>query len=80
MLVRRVPIDSSSIASIGYDAATQTLEVEFRAYGTFRYFDFPEFLYNGLMLAPSKGSFFNQRIANRYRFEEIDRPGQPEGR
>ncbi len=71
--MHRVQVESSSIASIGYDASTQTLEVEFRAYGTFRYFDFREFLHRGLMLAPSKGQFFNQRIANRYRFEEIDR-------
>ena len=78
--MRRLSVESSSIKSIGYEESSQTLEIEFHQYGTFRYFDFPEFLYKGFVLAPSKGTFFNQRIANRYRFEEIGRRGsQSEG-
>lgn len=67
----RQDVRSSTIRSIGYDAETSVLEVEFHRRGTYRYFDVPEFLHRGLMLAASKGSFFNDRIAERYRHEEV---------
>ena len=35
--VRRVPVESSSIASVGYDATARTLEVEFRHGAIYRY-------------------------------------------
>lgn len=71
--MKRERVKSSSIRSIGYDAATQTLEIEFQRRGTFQYFGVPEFAYRALMLAPSKGSYFNDRIANRYKQSEVAR-------
>ena len=69
--MERRPVSSSTIRSIGYDSTTLTLEIEFQARGTYRYFDVPEFLYSGLMVASSKGTFLNSRILGRYRQEEI---------
>ena len=69
--MQREIVKSTTIRSIGYDAATATLEIEFHRRGTYRYEDVPEFLYRGLMLAKSKGEFFNSRIADRYRHSEI---------
>lgn len=48
---------SSMILSVGYDSASRVLEVEFRRGSRiYRHFDVPEFLYQGLIAARSKGS------------------------
>jgi lysyl-tRNA synthetase class 2 len=59
------------ITSIGYDAQGTILEIEFRSGRTYRYFDVPEFLYRGFVLAASKGQYFTGRIDSRFRFEEV---------
>ena len=68
-------VASSSIRSIGYDAETKILEIEFRRGGTYRYHDVPELVYRRLMASPSKGAFFNSSIAERFRAEELAREG-----
>lgn len=72
--MERQPVVSSSIKSVGYDLDAQILEIEFHKYGTFRYRKVPELLFRGLMLANSKGEFFNGRIKDRYPFEEVGKP------
>ena len=69
--MNRDAVKSSTIRAIGYDPTTATLEIEFHRRGTYQYEGVPEFLYRGLMLADSKGEFFNSRIANRYRHREV---------
>lgn len=69
--MKREPVHSSAIASLGYDARQAILEVEFRSGRTYRYFEVPEFLYQGFVLAASKGDYFRRRINDRYRFEEV---------
>jgi hypothetical protein len=60
------------IKAIGYDSVTQTLEIEFkRGKRLYRYFDVPPFLYEGIMVAKSKGHFFMEKIAERFRNEQI---------
>jgi hypothetical protein len=55
-MVRQL-VESSSISSVGFDPASQVLEVEFRRGGrVYRFFDVPEFLFKGLMVARSKGT------------------------
>lgn len=57
----REPVDSESIASIGYEARGRALELEFRDSGdVYRYFDVPTEEYADFMAAPSKGSYLNQ--------------------
>jgi len=67
----REPVTSSMITSLGYDAEMSILEIEFRNGRTYRYFDVPEFLYRGFVLAASKGQYFTQRIDSRFRFDEV---------
>ena len=75
--MERRPVASSSIVAVGYDPASRVLEIEFRKGSTYRFFDVPEFLYRGLMLAPSKGSFYNRNVEDRYRYEDITAPRNP---
>ena len=64
--MRRIWVDSSSIASVGYDAAGRVLEIEFRESGdVYRYFDVPEEEYAALLAADSRGTYFNQVFKER---------------
>jgi hypothetical protein len=69
--MERIAVSSSSIKAVAFDPQTLTLEIEFIARGTYQYFDVPEFLYRGLLVARSKGAFFNSRIHDRYRCTEL---------
>lgn len=58
----RTRVSSSNLASVGYDAQTQTLEIEFLDGGIYQYYSVPENRYTGLMNASSKGEYFDAFI------------------
>lgn len=72
-LLDRLPVDSSIIASIGYEAESMTLDIEFRGSGTvYRYFKVPEREYRAFLAADSKGTYLNQQFKKAgYRFVKI---------
>ena len=57
----RTPVTSKNIVSIGYDYSSCTLEVEFQG-GIYQYYNVPGEVFEGLMQAPSKGSFLDQYV------------------
>ena len=65
------PVRSHDLALIGYDHATSILEVVFRAGGVYRYHGVPENIYQGLMTAPSHGTFFQKHIKVQYSFVKV---------
>lgn len=67
----RQSVSSSSIAAIGYENESETLEIEFLKGGTYQYFDVPENIYKDLMNADSHGQYFAQNIKGAYRFSKI---------
>ena len=61
-------VDSSMIASIGYDHSSGTIEVEFRSnYQVWHYYDVPEYTYHELRGASSLGKAFNAMIKGHFR-------------
>ena len=64
--MRRRSVSSSSVASVGYDAKTQTLEIEFQSGSVYDYGEVPPEVFKGLMEAPSKGRFFSNEIRGQY--------------
>jgi len=63
----RQSVSSSSIASVGYDPMSETLEIEFLKSGkVYEYYNVPPFMYERLMEAPSLGQFFSAEIRNAY--------------
>jgi hypothetical protein len=70
--VLREVVSSSSLRSVGYDRATQTLEVEFRHGHVYRYAGVPLQLWAGLRAAASKGKFFQETIRDRFPTERVD--------
>jgi hypothetical protein len=69
--VQRFPMNSSTIATEGYDSATMILEVEFLNGNVYQYFDVPEAVYQEFKQAPSPGQFFNANIRGAYRYARI---------
>ena len=71
--MRRKPVESSVIRSVGYEKETSTLEVEFHSDKVYRYFAVPHSVYDGLMTADSVGAYFNQRVRDRYPEQRVGR-------
>lgn len=69
--MKRQSVSSSNLASIGYDPASQVLEIEFNHGGAYQYSGVPSSEHQGLMDASSHGSYFAQHIKDKYRFEKI---------
>lgn len=55
--MQRTKVSSSNIASIGFDPASQVLEVEFLNGSIYQYSDVPPSVHKGLMAAASHGSY-----------------------
>ena len=62
----RQPVTSSNLRSVGYDVTASLLEIEFRDGGVYQYRNVPESIYQNLMSAGSKGTYFNDHIKGRY--------------
>ena len=65
-------VDSSMIDLVGYDEKAKVLEVRFISSGmSYRYFDVPKKEYQGLMKAPSKGSYMRNNIIDFYDYAKV---------
>jgi KTSC domain len=62
----RKTVDSSMLKSIGYDPATQTLELEFNSGEVWQYLDVPSDEFEALMNASSHGSYARHNIIGSY--------------
>ena len=69
--MERHSVASSNIASIGYYALTETLEVEFLNGSIYQYYNCPESMYDQLMKEGSKGKFLNVYIKNAYPYSRV---------
>jgi hypothetical protein len=71
--MQRVPVDSRSIASIGYAPEQQVLELEFRQSGeVYQYFDVPAEEHTAFLAADSKGTYLNRHFKPRqYRYHRV---------
>jgi len=66
MVMDRISVRSSNIRSVGFEASSLTLEVEFNSGSVYQYLNVPESEYEGLMNAASKGRYLNRNIKGRY--------------
>lgn len=61
-----VGVESSTIASVGYDLTQGLLQLEFCSRAIYHYFGVPACVHEALLEAPSKGSYFNRVIRGRF--------------
>lgn len=66
-----VPVESSNLHSIGYDPATQKMNVKFKSGGHYEYSDVPPEAHAAFMAAPSKGKHFIGTITGKYQHRKI---------
>lgn len=66
-----IPVDSSNIAAIGYNAENGTLKIQFNNGRAYEYYGVPESEFNNLLNAGSKGQYANQNIYKAYSQSEV---------
>ncbi|WP_027998772.1 KTSC domain-containing protein [Sinorhizobium arboris] len=67
----RDPVASSTVVSIGYGQATETLEVEFLNGGIYQYYNVGQVVYDEFLTAPSKGQYLYLNIRNFYPYSRV---------
>jgi hypothetical protein len=64
-------LDSSLLKAAAY-STDETLQLEFRKGAAYRYFGVPRAIFQNLIIAPSKGTYFNRNIRNSFRYQHVD--------
>ena len=62
---------STTLATVAYDGVRNLLQLEFRNRAVYHYRGVPAAVYEALLGAPSKGSYFNQAIRGRYPYARV---------
>lgn len=70
-MMERELVSSSNLVSVGYDADSETLEVEFKGGSVYQYFNVPVFMHERMMVADSIGIFFNAEVRNAFPCEKL---------
>lgn len=75
--MQRTPVVSSQITSIGYDPASQVLEIEFPGRrdapgSVYQYTEVPPKVHEDLMAAKSVGSHFGANIRGKFSYKKLE--------
>lgn len=71
MSVEMIQVSSSNIYAIGYDEENQIVHVQFLNNTEYVYKGVPKHEFDGLVNAPSVGSYLHQNYKNVYPYERI---------
>lgn len=69
--MQRIPVDSRTMVSVGYDADSGILEIEFVNGRLYQYFDVPPARFDELLGSDSAGRYFNAAIRGHYRYARV---------
>ena len=70
--MQRVEVASESLASVGYDPRSRTLEVEFRSGAVYHYHEVPYAVARGLARAGSIGGYFMRNVRGAYGYARVE--------
>ena len=65
--IKRVAVQSTALATIGYSKRLHALEVEFLNGAIYRYLDVPPEIHREMMAAESKARFYHKHVRGQYR-------------
>jgi hypothetical protein len=65
--MKMIPVNSSAMQAVGYDEVTMRMKIMFEQGDVYDFCGVPLHVYEGLMAAASKGSYYNDHIRDRYR-------------
>jgi hypothetical protein len=71
--IKRLPVESSALAAVGYGRRLRALEIEFRNGAVYRYLEVAPEVYQALLAAPSKARFYDHNIRGKYRSLHVRR-------
>lgn len=66
-----IRVNSSNVASVGYDSDNSTLQIEFNNGTLYQYFDVPETIFIGLRDAGSVGGYLAEHVKGTYRYSKV---------
>ena len=66
--MKREPVESKTMRSVGYEARSRILEIEFQSGALYQYLEIPRKVHEELIRAESKGQYFNSEIRDDYEF------------
>jgi hypothetical protein len=69
--MRIATVESTTLATVGYDETLELLQLEFCSRAVYLYFGVPAAVYQALRGAPSNGRYFNGTIRGRYPYRQI---------
>lgn len=69
--IKRSPVNSSNIVSVGYDEKSKTLDVEFYSGTMYRYTDVPPIIHERMVSTDSVGSFFARFVKKAFPYKKI---------
>lgn len=69
--MKREPVISSNVTSVGYSRQLRALEIEFTRGAIYRFLEVPQEVYRALLAADSKGHFIAENIRGKYRFVRV---------
>jgi hypothetical protein len=69
--MERESVISSTILSVGYDAGSETLEIEFKNGGIYQYYNVPAAIHQQFMESGSKGQFHHANVKNAYAYSRV---------
>ena len=59
-------VNSSAISAIGYDPGSKRMRIKFTNGNTYDFCNVPEHVFNGLLKASSKGTYYTDHVKDRY--------------
>ena len=71
--IKRIPVESTALATVGYSKRLRALEIEFRNGAIYRYLEVEPAVYDALLNARSKARFYDQNIRHKYRSLHVRR-------
>jgi len=71
MSIEMIPVNSSNILAIGYDETNQIVHVQFSNNSEYIYKGVPKHEFDGLLNAPSLGSYLHRNYKNAYPYERV---------
>lgn len=69
--MKPIAVESTTLTTVAYDADRELLQLGFRDQAVYHYFDVPSDVYEDLMRASSKGSYFNRAIRGRFVYARV---------
>ena len=72
-VIETVPVDSTMLQAVAYDAETQCLTLTFHTGAVYEYEGVPKRVYDELLIADSKGQYAHAHIVDCYPYRQVRR-------